>query len=154
MGTEQSKLTEVEIKNREIQRVDTEMRRKMQKNTGSRFNMKVVLRGDRNVGKSCLMRRLQGQGFNEAYIPSESITTAHIHWNYKASDDVVVVEVWDVVDKGKERKRSSSNGLKFSYSPTELNQDDLSDEEQSEDIDQKLTSNLARARVTSSSNNS
>ncbi len=38
MGTEQSKLSEAEIKNREIQRVDSEMRRKMQKSSGTRFN--------------------------------------------------------------------------------------------------------------------
>lgn len=44
------------------------------------------------------MRRLQGLPFTEAYIPSTQITTAHIHWSYKASDDPVIVEVWDVVD--------------------------------------------------------
>jgi hypothetical protein len=38
MGTEQSKLSEADIKNREIQRVDSEMRRKMQKSTGMRVN--------------------------------------------------------------------------------------------------------------------
>lgn len=48
-----------------------------------------------------LFKRLQGLPFSEAYIPSTAISTAHIHWNYKVSDDNVVVEVWDVVDKGK-----------------------------------------------------
>ncbi|KAG2382395.1 hypothetical protein C9374_005597 [Naegleria lovaniensis] len=99
MGNDVPRLSAEEIKNRQIQKVDLELRRKMQK--GTRYNMKVILKGERNCGKSMLFKRLQGQPFSEAYIPSTAISTAHIHWNYKVSDDNVVVEVWDVVDKGK-----------------------------------------------------
>ena len=43
------------------------------------FSVKIVIKGDRNVGKSCLFHRLQGEKFKEEYIPTDEIQVCIVY---------------------------------------------------------------------------
>ncbi|XP_048857083.1 rab-like protein 6 isoform X2 [Brienomyrus brachyistius] len=118
VGSEPGQLKEKNIP-AGLQSMNQSLQRRFAK--GVQYNMKIVIRGDRNTGKSALWQRLQGRKFLEEYIPTQEIQVTSIHWNYKTTDDVVKVEVWDVVDKGKGKKRGES--LKLENEPQETEND-------------------------------
>lgn len=91
--------------NAKIMEMDRKIRRRV-RGTGVTYNMKLVIRGDRGVGKTSLYKRLQGQPIPETHIRTPCISTAKIHWHggSPAIDDRIQVEIWDVVDEA-----SSSN---------------------------------------------
>ena len=73
--------------------------KKILRSGGVVYNMKVVIRGMRNCGKSTLLQRLQGKPIIRKYIPTPEIQTGHINWSDKKNlDHVVKIEVWDIVD--------------------------------------------------------
>ena len=120
--------------------IDSEVRRRLAR--GVQYNMKIVIRGDRNTGKTQLWRRLQGQHFTAAYTPTEQIQIATINWNYKATSDVVKLDAWDVVDRAPKRKNQAGmtdSGLKIAnteaYDASELNGDEDGDQSDNDTIE-------------------
>ena len=59
-----------------------------------------VRHAQRKVGKTQLLRRLQGLDFVAEYTATPEISTAHLIWTCPATNERVKVEFWDVVDKG------------------------------------------------------
>jgi len=97
MGSEGSKHQESQVR---LPRGSKLMDRHLQERNGA-MNMKVVIRGDRETGKSVLLRRLEGLDFLEEHYSTSQIQSAHVSWFYKVTDEMVKLEVWDVVDKGR-----------------------------------------------------
>lgn len=64
----------------------------------STYNMKVIIRGDRQTGKSCLFHRLEGGGFVREHLSTAQIEITKVLWQYKTSDEMVTLEIWDIVD--------------------------------------------------------
>eukprot|EP01064_Diplonema_japonicum_P009187 TRINITY_DN1665_c2_g1_i1.p1 TRINITY_DN1665_c2_g1~~TRINITY_DN1665_c2_g1_i1.p1 ORF type:complete len:715 (+),score=268.01 TRINITY_DN1665_c2_g1_i1:52-2145(+) len=67
---------------------------------GVKYNMKVLIKGERGAGKSSLLKRLQGKPFEAEYTKTPQIQAATIHWHASTKEEAVKVEVWEVIDEG------------------------------------------------------
>lgn len=79
-----------------IRKLDKELQKKFSR--GVNYNMKVVIKGDNRVGKTSLFLRLKGYGFQETYNPTDNLNVTSIDWSYKATDDIVKIDLWEAID--------------------------------------------------------
>lgn len=87
---------------------------------GVNCNMKVVIKGDGRVGKTSLFLRLKGYGFEDNYTPTETLNVTSIDWNYKATDDIVKIDLWEAIDAcSRERKSVNFVDLKMENKASE-----------------------------------
>lgn len=92
-------------------RMSVALRKKLSR--GAHYNLKLLVRGDLQTGKTQLWRRLQGLPFAQAVPASTSLGVANIDWADAASPDVVKVEAWDVCDGDLARAGKGHQGLAF-----------------------------------------
>ncbi|KAG0186811.1 Rab-like protein 6 [Apophysomyces sp. BC1034] len=98
--------------------------------------VKVIIRGDVMTGKSVLFNRLQGAEYEPSYVSTPEIQVANIPWQYKDSNDIVKIEVWDVVDKAHNNpSKKGDAGIKLEHHATTP-----SEEKQEEQLDNTETS--------------
>ena len=98
-----------QLKGKGIKKLDDKIKEKL-KRGGTRYDLKVIIRGANMTGKTTLFYRLQGHKFSTEHIKTNSIQSAHINWNYKDNkDDIVMVEVWDIVDQGQAKQIDIEN---------------------------------------------
>ncbi|KAG5465952.1 hypothetical protein CUR178_00667 [Leishmania enriettii] len=78
---------------------------------GTRYNMKVVLRGTRATGKSTLMARLSGHSLQARYNPSTDLTasTMRLQGEHCAPHEGTKVDIWEVVEECRQWSASSSS---------------------------------------------
>eukprot|EP00286_Rhodomonas_abbreviata_P016305 CAMPEP_0181327662 /NCGR_PEP_ID=MMETSP1101-20121128/22239_1 /TAXON_ID=46948 /ORGANISM="Rhodomonas abbreviata, Strain Caron Lab Isolate" /LENGTH=107 /DNA_ID=CAMNT_0023436373 /DNA_START=172 /DNA_END=492 /DNA_ORIENTATION=+ len=98
MGNQAAKQSQDGLEGRDVRQLDQRVSAALAK--GVKYNMKILIRGERETGKTQFLRRLQGLEFDPKYVATPEITTAHMIWTCKATEEQVKVELWDVVDKG------------------------------------------------------
>ncbi|KAK7201616.1 hypothetical protein NESM_000226300 [Novymonas esmeraldas] len=90
--------------------LSAQVREEMKK--GTRYNMKVVLRGTRGTGKSTLMAHLSGHPLPTHYSPSSELvaSTMRLQGEHCAPHEGTKVDMWEVVE-GRQPTASSSSSL-------------------------------------------
>ena len=71
-------------------RMSVQLRKKLSR--GAHYNLRLLVRGDLQTGKTQLWRRLQGLPFAPNLPASTELGVAHVDWSDGASADVVKVE--------------------------------------------------------------
>ncbi|KAG5490786.1 hypothetical protein JKF63_00908 [Porcisia hertigi] len=76
---------------------------------GTRYNMKVVLRGTRATGKSTLLARLSGHPLPTRYTPSTELiaSTMRLQGEQCAPHEGTKVDIWEVIEEGRQRSAST-----------------------------------------------
>ena len=97
-------------------RMSVELRRKL--GHGVHINLKILLRGDVQTGKSSMMRRLQGLPHAPQIEASRELNVGTLDWQCEGSPDVVRVEAWDVVDADLCRRPRAPLTIKHEASQT------------------------------------
>ncbi|KAK9701736.1 hypothetical protein K7432_011591, partial [Basidiobolus ranarum] len=91
---------------------------------GIQYNMKLVIRGDTMTGKTTLFNMLQGSKFEPEYQTTANIQVANLKWKFdEASEDIIKVELWDVVDYG---VRAIKDNAELKIEEKKLNVNDIS----------------------------
>ena len=93
MGNAQSPIIE-----RKISSLDKKLQDRLS-NSYVDLNIRIIVRGSRRVGKTCLILRLTGQKTNVDYIPTKEIAVSHVHWRNTLDQQICSVEAWDIVDE-------------------------------------------------------
>ena len=93
-------------------RMSIELRRKL--GHGSTLNMRLLIRGDLQTGKTSLFRRIQGMPHAPGLSPTTEIGVGHVDWCPEWCEDRVKLEVWDVADSATVQ-RSEAKGLQSEH---------------------------------------
>ena len=61
------------------------------------YELLIVIRGQRNTGKTSLIQRMQGKPFKGDYTPTKMLSAAEFVWN-SPKQEKVRITAWDVVE--------------------------------------------------------
>ncbi|KAK8882954.1 Rab-like protein 6 [Tritrichomonas musculus] len=62
------------------------------------YELLIVIRGQRNTGKTSLVQRMQGLPFSNDYTPTKTLSAAEFIWSSPKSEKVRIT-LWDVVER-------------------------------------------------------